>query len=67
MFRIVCVPLPMTCAAIGMNTWFPDIGIVRFMTVIIAILLGGFAVNLVFPRLKVVALRPEDCLIPEKR
>lgn len=64
LFRVVCVPLPMTCAAIVMNTWFPDIGVFWFMMVIITTLLGGFALNLLFPRLKVVALRSEEIAQP---
>lgn len=59
LYRLACVPIPMTCAAILMNTSFPDLGAMRFMTVIIVIMLGGFALNLAFPRLKIVGFRPE--------
>lgn len=58
-YRLICIPIPMTCAAISMNTWFPDIGFYTFTTMITITTLSGLALTYAFPIFKVARASPE--------
>lgn len=66
-YRLVCVPLPMTAAALAMSRWFPDARGYVFASIVAAVGVVGLAVNYAYPQLKTVH-RPSatDHPVPEK-
>lgn len=57
--RVIFIPVPMTCAAITMNTWFPDISFYPFTMIITALAIGGLALTYLLPGFKVARASPE--------
>lgn len=58
LYRVICVPVPMTCAAFMMSRWYPDAGSYWFVIVLVATGIVGLAINYAFPRFDVVGAAP---------
>lgn len=52
-YRLVCISVPMAAVSITMNTWFPNVGIYPFISIVAGAALIGLGLTHAFPVFKV--------------